>query len=70
MPGDDCEACILPEKHAYYPGNAKWWQKVLGMVPKTNLVRELGKAHKVTLQNMAHTACMVNIPGPFSDEPA
>lgn len=35
------------------------------MVPKTNLVRELGKAHDVTLQNIAHMACMVNIPRPF-----
>ncbi|CAL5227287.1 g10220 [Coccomyxa viridis] len=45
--------------HEVYNGRAKWWEHVLGMVPKTNLPRELGPEHNVTLEAFAHTACLV-----------
>ena len=40
-------------------GKAKWWQHALGLVPRTNLVRELGMEHNVTLEAFANTACLV-----------
>ncbi len=33
------------------------------MVPKTNLPRELGPEHYVTLEAFAHTACLVRMQG-------
>lgn len=47
--------------HACCAGRAKWWEHVLGMVPKTNLPRELGPEHNVTLEAFAHTACLVRM---------
>ena len=48
------------------PGRAKWWQQALGLVPKTNLVRELGKEHNVTMEAFAQTACLVCMRGALS----
>lgn len=33
---------------------------MLGMVPKTNVPRELGAKHNITMQYFAHTACVVS----------
>ena len=46
--------------YVQYPGKVPWWRRVLGIVPKATLPKELGSNHNVTLQAFAHLSCVVS----------